>query len=398
MNAQRGMHSVWTRIIIWARPAALMIVVALAALQVARSPSPARAAAAHASEADIGRIDAFVSEQVQRHGIPGVSLGLVEGDQVIHLRGFGKAGQSGRVVTPQTPFDLASVSKPFTALAVMQLVEAGKVELDAPVQRYLPTFRVADPVASTQITVRHLLQHTSGIPDTACDTRIGAVTLEQFVAELQTVQLDRPVGSRHEYCSGNYNVLGRVIEVVAGQSFADYIQQQVFAPLQMHHSFTSAQEAQRDGLAQEYQWLFGLAVPAQSHYTPSQLPSGYLMSSAEDMCNFLIAQMNEGRFGATSILSPAGIAAMHAPGVPTEDGSEKYGLGWVTGSIGGGPVVHHDGGPPNARTFLFMEPGTRRGAVLLFNTSGVLVESALTEIKVGVARLLAGRSRHPHRP
>ena len=147
MDAQRGMHSAWTRITTWARPAALLIMVVLAALQVARSPSPAKAAAAHASEADIGRIDAFVSEQVQRHGIPGVSLGLVEGDQVIHLRGFGKAGQSGRVVTPQTPFDLASVSKPFTALAVMQLVEAGKVELDAPVQRYLPTFRVADPIA-----------------------------------------------------------------------------------------------------------------------------------------------------------------------------------------------------------------------------------------------------------
>ena len=190
-------------------------------------------------------------------------------------------------------------------------------------------------------------------------------------------------------------MLGRVIEVVAGQPFADYIQQQVFAPLQMHHSFTSAQEAQRDGLAQEYQWLFGLAVPAQSHYTPSQLPSGYLMSSAEDMCNFLIAQMNEGRFGAASILSPAGIAAMHAPGVPTEDGSETYGLGWVTGSIGGVPVVHHDGGHPNARTFLFIEPGARRGAVLLFNSSGALAESALTEIKVGVARLLAGQEPGP---
>jgi hypothetical protein len=113
------------------------------------------------------------------------------------------------------------------------------------------------------------------------------------------------------------------------------------------------------------------------------------------MCYFLIAQMNEGRFGATSILSPAGIAAMHAPGVPTEDGSETYGLGWVTGSIGVVPVVHHDGGHPNARMFLFIEPGARRGAVLLFNSSGVLSESALAEIKVGVARLLAGQEPGP---
>jgi CubicO group peptidase (beta-lactamase class C family) len=396
MDAQRGIHSAWTGIITRARPVTLMIVVALVALQVAGSPSLTRAAPSQTSEPDIGRIDAFVSEQVQRHGVPGVSLGLVEGDRIIHLRGFGKADQTGRAITPQTPFDLASVSKPLTALAVMQLIEAGKVELDAPVQRYLPAFQVADPVASAQITVRHLLQHTSGIPGTACETRVDAVTLEQYVAELQTVELDRPVGARHEYCSGNYNVLGRIIEVVSGQPFASYMQQQVFAPLEMRHSFTSAQEAQRDGLAQEYQWLFGLTVPAEYHFNPSQLPSGFLMSSAEDMCHFLIAQMNEGRFGATRVLSPVGIAAMHAPGVATGALSETYGLGWVTGSIGGVPVVHHDGGHPNARTFLFMEPESRRGAVLLMNSSGLLPDvTAFTEIKEGVARLLAGQEPAP---
>ena len=218
MGTQRDSHSARTGIITWVRPVALMIVIALMALQVARPPSPARAAAS-TSAPDIARINAFVSEQVQRNGIPGLALGLVEGDRIIDLKGFGKADQSGRAITPQTPFDLASVSKPLSALAIMQLVEAGKVELDAPVQRYLPAFRLADPVASAQITVRHLLQHTSGIPLTACQTQVGAVSLEQFVAELQTVQLDRPVGVRHEYCSGNYNVLGRVIEVVSGQSF-----------------------------------------------------------------------------------------------------------------------------------------------------------------------------------
>src|SRR6184192_3535553 len=145
-------------------------------------------AAAHSTEPDIASIDAYISAQMQANHIPGVALGLVHNDQIVHLRGFGTADQSGRAVTPQTPFILASVSKSFTALAIMQLVEAGKVELDAPVQRYLPAFQVADPVASAQITVRHLLQHTSGIPGTACETRVDAVTLEQYVAELQTVE------------------------------------------------------------------------------------------------------------------------------------------------------------------------------------------------------------------
>src|SRR5438132_7126431 len=128
------------------------------------------AAAPHASNPDLAKIDAYVSEQVQTDHIPGVALGLVHNDQIVHLRGFGSADQSGRAVTPQTPFILASVSKSFTALAIMQLVESGKVKLDAPVQRYLPWFRVADPLASARITVRHLLYQTGGIPSTDCES------------------------------------------------------------------------------------------------------------------------------------------------------------------------------------------------------------------------------------
>ena len=97
----------------------------------------------------VEKIDAFVSDQMQRHGIPGLALALVDGDKVIFMKGYGKADQTGRPITPQTPFILASVSKPLTAVAIMQLVDAGQVELDAPVQRYLPEFRVADPIASS---------------------------------------------------------------------------------------------------------------------------------------------------------------------------------------------------------------------------------------------------------
>jgi CubicO group peptidase (beta-lactamase class C family) len=98
--------------------------------------------------AGVAQIDAFVREQVEGHGIPGLALALVDGDRIIHSVGYGKADQTGCAVTPQTPFVLASASKPIAALAVMQLVEAGEVELDAPVQRYLPDFRVADSAAS----------------------------------------------------------------------------------------------------------------------------------------------------------------------------------------------------------------------------------------------------------
>ena len=114
---------------------------------------------------DLASIDAYIEKEMREVHIPGLALGIVHNDEVVHLRGFGEAGPGGRAVTPQTPFILASASKSFTALAIMQLVESGKVDLNAPVRRYLPDFRVADEAASARITVRHLLHHTSGLPE-----------------------------------------------------------------------------------------------------------------------------------------------------------------------------------------------------------------------------------------
>src|ERR671927_347756 len=106
---------------------------------------------------DKEKIDAYIQSRMRAAHIPGLALGVVRSDQVVYLKGYGVAGPDGRLVTPQTPFILGSTSKSFTALAVMQLVEAGKIDLDAPVQRYLPWFRVGGPDAhaSSLITVRH---------------------------------------------------------------------------------------------------------------------------------------------------------------------------------------------------------------------------------------------------
>ncbi len=202
---------------------------------------------------DVASIDAFVSSQMRANRIPGLSLGIVHGTQMVHLQGFGAADATGRMVTPQTPFLIGSMSKSFTALAVMQLVEAGKVALDTPVQRYLPWFRVADPTASARITVRQLLHQTSGIPansehelkDGFLST--GNETLEQYVRGLKTLVLDRPVGASFEYANTNYSVLGLIVQTVSGQPYETYMQQHLFAPLQMSHSFAREQDARKDG-------------------------------------------------------------------------------------------------------------------------------------------------------
>ena len=140
-----------------ARTLFLLFITMLAAMPL-HLPQPAQATAtsrprtALALQERLANIDAYVEQERQAARVPGIALAIVQGDRVVHLQGFGEADPSGRAVTPQTPFGIGSASKSFTALAIMQLVEAGKIELDAPVQRYLPWFRVADAEASASAT------------------------------------------------------------------------------------------------------------------------------------------------------------------------------------------------------------------------------------------------------
>ena len=205
--------------------------------------------------------------------VPGLALGIVEDGRIAYVRGFGKADDSGRAVTPQTPFIIGSVAKSFTALAIMQLVEANKIDLDAPVQRYLPWFRVADEKASAEITVRHLLNHTSGISTKTGrsyqgDGDTSDTALEQAVRKLKSAELTAPVGSKHQYSTINYSVLGLIVQTVAGQSYESYVQAKILDPLQMRNSFTSETAAQPAGLATGYNYWFGRPRASQPGVQP----------------------------------------------------------------------------------------------------------------------------------
>ena len=143
-------------------------------------------------------VDRYVSDRMRSARIPGMALVIVKGDRLVYEKGYGRADPSGRGVTPETPFLIGSITKSFTALAVMQLADAGKVDLDAPVQQYIPWFRVADPEASAQMTVRHLLTMTSGLPQlykTQLLTDRDAGALERTVRKLADVRLTARLGT-----------------------------------------------------------------------------------------------------------------------------------------------------------------------------------------------------------
>jgi CubicO group peptidase (beta-lactamase class C family) len=373
------------------------IILAIFALAVCLTASAGAARAAPAGP-DFATIDRYIGQEMHEQRIPGLALGIVQGDQIVHLQGFGVADPSGRAVTPQTPFMIFSTTKSFTALAIMQLVEAGKIELDAPVQHYLPWFRVADETASAQITVRHLLNHTSGLPETA-DADIGLKTStdtrenasEQTVRELRAVSLDRPVGAAFAYVNANYVTLGLIVQAVSGQTYESYIQEHIFAPLDMRQSFTAKAAAQSHGLAAGYRYWFGRPFPADLPDNRSNLPAGGLFSSAEDMAHYLIAQLDQGRYGDASILSAKGVAEMHAPAIQRR-GDQFYGMGWYVAPVNGAPVIWHGGDGPNFHSTMILAPEGQWGVVLLENAQNVLDGGdRMHQTAFGVISLLAGR-------
>src|SRR3990172_2052880 len=306
-------------------------------------------------ETDFAAIDAYVTEQMNNRGIPGMALGIVQDDQIVHLQGFGVADSSGRAMTPQTPFYIGSLTKSFTALAVMQLVEAGKIDLDAPVQRYLPWFELANKEASAKITVRNLLNQASGI-STKDGNRFWASQqgLEETVRGLDTIQLTQPVGSTFQYSNINFMIAGLIVEKVSGQSYAEYVTEHIFEPLDMRHSYASHAPALADGLAAGHQYMFGYAFRDERAMPPSSLPAGALIASAEDMSHYLIAQLNDGRYGDTSVLSPQGIAELHTPAIPFGQG--YYAMGWAAGTMDGTALVNHNGDTGRFHAYIMLMP------------------------------------------
>ena len=383
----------------------IVIAVALAAFVlgaaylVSKPGSGSPAANGADAGADFAKIESFVQDEMAAQRVPGLALGIVEGNRIAYVRGFGTADGSGREVTPQTPFIIGSVSKSLTALAVMQLVEANRIELDAPVQRYVPWFRVADERASAEITVRHLLNQTSGLSTKTGRTFQGDgntsdTALEQTVRKLSSAELTEPVGTKHQYSTVNYSVLGLIVQTVAGQSYERYVQTRIFDPLQMRNSYTSEDAAKPKGLATGHNYWFGRPRGADLPYNRGLLPAGYLISSAEDMTQYVISQLNGGRYDGASVLSSDGIVELHRPAVRTPEADTSYGMGWFVGPRNDIPAIHHQGETFNFHANVVLVPQSSRGVVVLMNAENSLdlfVSGRMGTIADGVTSLLEGR-------
>jgi CubicO group peptidase (beta-lactamase class C family) len=349
-------------------------------------------------DADFDAIDAYIEGEMAEWNLPGVALAIVQDGEIVYMKGYGNAGPDGRPMTAQTPLFIGSTSKSFTALAIMQLVEDGKIDLDEPAQIYLPWFRVADEAASARITVRQMLNQDSGLSVASGRQWIGSKdqsneAVNNAVRALADDQLSNPVGEAYEYSNANYQGLGAIVQAVSGQSFEDYVQDNIYDPLEMSNCYTSQDEALQNEMGDGYvRWWFNIDFARTHAFNRGNLPSGTLICDAEGMAHYLIGYLNEGQYGDARILSPQGIAQMHSPAVPQSDGGDSYyGMGWVVGPINGVDAVHHGGDNANYQTALLMVPDEELGIVLITNTNHTITINSITSVMAAdVMNMLRG--------
>ena len=344
---------------------------------------------------DVVAVDRFLGEQIDAASIPGAAVAITHGDQIIHVAGFGQDSTSAPV-TADTLFRVASLSKSFTALAVKQLVDEHRLDLDDPVVDHLPEFRIADP-RGADITVRQLLEHTSGLADSTVHplARQQPGSLAEAVSSLSSAGLKAPPGTQENYHNPNYQVAARLVEVVSGKPFATYMRERVFGPAGMSSTVTVDMDNQPvPGLVDGHVvgWGHAFAVSGPSTFDGG---AGGVVSSAADMARWLVVQTNHGRaVDGTRVISDRSLTEQHTAGAT----GTGYALGWDTdGPVGSPTRLEHTGNLLTYSAYMEVLPDSRYGVVILLNAgSGLLLDQ--TGIFYGVRSIVEGTDLTPPGP
>ena len=333
-------------------------------------------------------------------GVAGMAIGIVRGEEV-YANGFGvKNIETQEPVTFDSLFHLASISKTFVATAVMQLVEHGKLELDAPLVAYLPNF-LLDDERYKQITVQQMLSHTAGMPDTddygwdrpEYDDR----ALERYMHSLANEKLIGAPGEKFAYSNVAYEVLGLLVARTSGQSFEDYIKQHILLPLGMNSSTFLKMEVAPEHATAPHLVLPPTVVSQEYPYNRAHAPSSTLHSSARELCNWALMNLNRGEFQGQHILESKSFEKMWNPyqqlglAYPTE----FVGLSWFIDTYRGYRTVRHDGADTGFQTDLILLPDQSLAVIVLANTLPAPVSKVTFAI---VDRLLGFEPEFPKPP
>ena len=313
------------------------------------------------------KIDAYLDESVTKAHFPAMSITIVDKTQTLFSRTYGNCKDTN------VPFLLGSVSKSFTALGVMQLVEQEKIDLHSKISKYLP-----NSTDGERITILQLLNHTSGL------------------GEHQNLKDYKIINSQnsHHYANVNYSLLGKIIEKVSGLKYEEYISKNIFKPLEMTKSAATYEEAKNNGLIDSYQNWFGINVNTNPNFPKNDkawitVPAGYLSSSTTDLGKYLQMYLNGGK----DIISSESINKMFFENVQVEASIPyKYGMGWtLIDETLKQPILRHSGLVETGMSVIYLLPESELGIAIAINSNDYFVgKDMMDRIDWGVALMLMG--------
>jgi CubicO group peptidase (beta-lactamase class C family) len=318
---------------------------------------------------------------------PDLAIGVVHNGTLVYARGFGvmKLGHPEKPVTPETLFHMASVTKPFVATCVMQLCEQGKIDLDVPVAKYIPYFRLNDP-RYRSITVRQMLTHSSGMPDVEDyewnKPQYDDGALERYVRSLTTQKMLFDPGIKMAYSNMACEVLGDLVAKVSGMSFEDFADAHIFKPLGMTSSTLLLKKADPAKLAEGYTRPRGgdyasIHPIAAYPYNRAHTPSSNLESNVVDMARWAMANLNRGELDGKKILKSSTYDLMWKPAIDVEfcrpngecrKPGVQVGMSWFIETKKGHTFISHEGGDDGFVTLVVLVPDLNLGLVLMQNS------------------------------
>jgi CubicO group peptidase (beta-lactamase class C family) len=325
------------------------------------------------------RLTPFIEQMVALMRIPGMAVGVVADGAIVYGRGFGVMSlDDPRPVTTETLFHMASVTKPFVATAIMQLVEEEVVALDDTVVQHLPYFAMAD-ARSGEITIRQMLSHTAGMPDEEDygwdrpEYDDGA--LERYVRSVAERELIDAPGARFEYSNIAFEVLGDLVAKLRGTTFEAVIAERILQPLGMHQSTLLVREADPRLLCRGHvvDERGEVQVSEVFPYNRAHGPSSTLYSNVADMCRWALANLNGGELDGARIVSRESLDAMWQPGPRLDPESHsRVGLSWFIDAYRGRTRVRHDGEDTGFLSQVMLVPEAGLGAVAMANGDFVI--------------------------
>ena len=330
-------------------------------------------------------VDSYLQRIHQIHIIPGFSVVVVKDKNVIFSKGYGvEMLGANKPFTTATVIGVGSLTKSFTALAVMKLVEKGKLDLNAPVIKYLPWFHTANKEQSDKITVRMLLNNTSGLyaPNTTPSYDLSEAAIETFVRNLSAIYLFKEPGNSYEYSNAGFIVAGLVISKVSGVSYTSFLEKEIFKPLGMVHTTTNPEDFNKMDISTGHYPSIKSAIVAKRERefeTVEYIPAGSLLhSNADDIGKYLLALLNKSDVINSVIKEALFTSYINFPGLSKEDGGDgqrySYGLGWMISDLEGRKIIHHGGSTGKTSSFTMIDTANRLAATILVNIDMTFID------------------------